>query len=106
MSGKARCKTALQQELGLRQQKVPLLGVIARFTSQKGIDLVLEVIPELMELRVQWPFLEQGDAQYEEQVRQLADRYQGRVALRNAFDEGLAHRIEAGADFIYYAVSL
>lgn len=98
MTGKARCKTALQRELGLRQQKVPLLGVIARLTSQKGIDLVLEVIPELLELRVQVAILGTGDAQYEEQLRLWADRYAGRIALRNVFDEELAHRIEAGAD--------
>ena len=98
MSGKARCKRALQQELGLGQLKVPLLGVIARLTSQKGIDLVIEVIPELMELNVQMAILGKGDVHYEEQVRELADRYPGRVALRNVFDEGLAHRIEAGAD--------
>lgn len=98
MSGKARCKTALQRELGLRQQKVPLLGVIARLTSQKGIDLVLDVIPELMELRLQVAILGTGDVLYEEQARQLAERYPGRIALRNVFDEGLAHRIEAGAD--------
>jgi len=98
MSGKTRCKTALQRELGLRQQKVPLLGVIARLTSQKGIDLVLEIIPELLELPVQMAILGTGDTQYEEQVRQWADRYPGKIALRNVFDEKLAHRIEAGAD--------
>ncbi len=98
MSGKARCKKVLQQELGLPQQKVPLLGVIARLTSQKGIDLIIEIIPELMELNVQVVILGTGDAHYEQEVRELADRYSGRVALRNVFDEGLAHRIEAGAD--------
>lgn len=98
MSGKARCKKALQQELGLHRQKVPLLGVIARLANQKGIDLVIEVIPELMELDVQVAILGTGDVQYEEQVRELTERYPARVALRNVFDEGLAHRIEAGAD--------
>ncbi|MBI4000203.1 MAG: glycogen synthase GlgA [Nitrospira defluvii] len=98
MSGKARCKKALQQELGLHQQNVPLLGVIARLTSQKGIDLVIEIIPELMELNVQLAILGTGDVHYEQQVRELAAGYPGRVALRNVFDEGLAHRIEAGAD--------
>ena len=98
MSGKVTCKVALQRELGLHRQKIPLLGVIARLTSQKGIDLVLEVIPELLELRVQMAILGTGETRYEEQVRQWADRYPGRIALRNLFDEGLAHRIEAGAD--------
>lgn len=98
MSGKARCKKALQRELGLRLVKGPLLGIIARLTSQKGIDLVIEVLPELMELDVQVVILGTGDPHYEQQVRELAERYPERIAVRNVFDEGLAHRIEAGAD--------
>ncbi|MDR4479744.1 MAG: glycogen synthase GlgA [Nitrospira sp.] len=98
MSGKARCKNQLQRELKLRMEKVPLFGVIARLISQKGIDLVIEVIPELMELKVQMVILGTGDGRYERQVRELAERYPGRLAIRNVFDEGLAHRIEAGAD--------
>lgn len=98
MSGKAQCKKALQQELRLRRQKVPLLGVIARLTNQKGIDLVIDIIPELMELNVQMAILGTGEASYEHQVRKLADEYPGKIAFRNVFDERLAHRIEAGAD--------
>lgn len=98
LSGKARCKKALQRELGLRPLKCPLLGVIARLTSQKGIDLVIDVLPELMELDVQVVILGTGDPQYEQQVLALAQRYPEKIAVRNAFDEGLAHRIEAGAD--------
>ncbi len=98
LSGKARCKKALQRELGLRPLKCPLLGVIARLTGQKGIDLVIDVLPELMELDVQVVILGTGDPQYEQQVLALAERYPGKIAVRNAFDEGLAHRIEAGAD--------
>ena len=98
MSGKARCKKALQRELGLRSVKGPLLGVIARFTSQKGIDLVIEILPDLMELDAQVAILGTGDPLYEQQMRELAERYPGKIAVRNAFDEGLAHRIEAGAD--------
>jgi starch synthase len=75
-----------------------LLGVIARLTSQKGIDLVIDVLPELMELDVQVVILGTGDPQYEQQVLALAERYPEKIAVRNAFDEGLAHRIEAGAD--------
>jgi starch synthase len=59
---------------------------------------VLEIIPELLELRVQIAILGTGDTRYEEQARQWADRYPGKIALRTRFDEGLAHRIEAGAD--------
>ncbi len=98
LSGKARCKQALQRELGLRSLKGPLLAVIARLTSQKGIDLVIDIVPELMALNVQVVILGTGDPVYERQVRELGERYAGRVAVRNVFDEGLAHRIEAGAD--------
>ncbi len=98
MSGKARCKKDLQRELKLRVDKGPLIGVIARLTGQKGIDLVIDIIPELMELDVQVVILGTGDVGYEQQVRELAERYPGRLAVRNVFDEGLAHRIEAGAD--------
>lgn len=98
LAGKARCKRALQRELGLRGLKCPLLGVIARLTSQKGIDLVIDVLPELMELDAQVVILGTGEPHYEKQVAELAERYAGRIAVRNVFDEGLAHRIEAGAD--------
>ncbi len=98
MSGKARCKKVLQRELKLRTEKGPLIGVIARLTGQKGIDLVIDILPELMELDVQVVILGTGDVRYEQQVRELAERYPGRLAIRNVFDEGLAHRIEAGAD--------
>lgn len=98
MSGKAQCKKNLQQELSLHRQNAPLLGVIARLTSQKGIDLVIDIIPELMELNVQVVILGTGDVHYEQKVRELAEDYPGRIAFRNVFDEGLAHRIEAGAD--------
>lgn len=98
MSGKARCKKGLQRELKLRNDKGPLIGVIARLTGQKGIDLVIDIIPELMELDVQVVILGTGDVKYEQQVRELAERFPGRLAVRNVFDEGLAHRIEAGAD--------
>jgi starch synthase len=100
MSGKAQCKKALQQELGLRRQKVPLLGVIARLTDQKGIDLVIDIIPELMEANVQLAILGTGEMSYEHRVRELVDGYLGKIAFCNVFDEALAHRIEAGADIL------
>ena len=91
-------RSRLQRELGLRPLNCPLLGVIARLTSQKGIDLVLDVLPELMELAVQVVILGTGEPHYEQQVGEWAERYPGKIAVRNVFDEGLAHRIEAGAD--------
>ncbi|MFO0768083.1 MAG: glycosyltransferase [Nitrospiraceae bacterium] len=86
-----------QKEVGLPQQSVPLLSVIARLTSQKGIDLIVALLPELIELDLQLVVLGTGDQVYERTLTEWAERYP-KIAFRQAFDEGLAHRIEAGAD--------
>lgn len=96
--GKQQCKTSLQQELGLPSKEAPLLAMVSRLTSQKGIDLVAEILPELMELDVQIVILGKGEARYEEWLRALHGRYPSKLIVRIGFDEGLAHRIYAGAD--------
>jgi starch synthase len=98
LSGKRECKAALQRELKLPVRDVPVLGTVSRFADQKGMDLVAEVLPELMELNVQVVILGTGDTQYELLFRALQDRHPTKLGLQVGFDEGLAHRIEAGAD--------
>ncbi|MBA2251487.1 MAG: glycogen synthase GlgA [Nitrospirales bacterium] len=98
LSGKRECKRALQRELKLPVKDVPLLAVVSRLTAQKGLDLVMEIVPELMSLDVQLVLLGTGDASAEAQWRALQARYSSQLGLRIGFDEGLAHRIEAGAD--------
>ena len=97
-SGKQVCKQALQQEFQLPKTKVPLLGVIARLTSQKGIDLVAAIIPQLMAMDLQLVILGTGEPELEAKLKVLQARYPHRMGLRIGFDEGLAHRIEGGAD--------
>jgi starch synthase len=98
-SGKARCKTALQTELGLTPTDVPLLGVVSRLAEQKGIDLLAAALPRLLaETDVQVAALGSGDERYEQRLRELAQRSPARLAVRIGFSESLAHRIEAGAD--------
>jgi starch synthase len=98
-SGKARCKAALQTELGLTQTDAPLLGVVSRLAEQKGIDLLAAALPRLLaETDVQLAALGSGDARYEQRLRELAQGSPARVAVRIGFSEPLAHRIEAGAD--------
>jgi starch synthase len=77
---------------------VPLLGVIARLTSQKGLDLVATIIPQLMDMDLQLIILGTGEPDLEAKFKALAARYPHRMGLRIGFDEGLAHRIEGGAD--------
>lgn len=99
--GKAACKRALQAELGLPHEPGrPLIGFIGRLVEQKGIDLVAQVMNETLEnSETQWAFLGTGDAKYQELLERFATRYPQKVAVKFAFSDPLAHRIEAGADF-------
>src|SRR5437660_272530 len=97
-SGKQVCKQALQREFQLPETPVPLLSVIARLTSQKGLDLVATIIPQLMAMDLQLVILGTGAPQLETKLKVLQARYPHRMGLRIGFDEGLAHRIEGGAD--------
>jgi len=97
-SGKLVCKQALQREFQLPETSAPLLGVIARLTSQKGLDLVATIIPRLMVMDLQLVMLGTGEPELEAKFKMLQARYPHRMGLRIGFDEGLAHRIEGGAD--------
>ncbi|OQW35927.1 MAG: hypothetical protein A4E19_15840 [Nitrospira sp. SG-bin1] len=100
LSGKRICKRALQRELGLPNLDVPLLSVIGRLTFQKGFDLLIEVIPELMSLDTQIAILGTGDHHLEQQFITAQATYPDRIGLSLGFDEGMAHRIEAGSDML------
>lgn len=99
LSGKAVCKEYLQKKLGLRvEPSIPLLGVVSRFTHQKGLDLLLEIAPRLMDLPVQLAMLGSGDAAMQQTARELSQRYLGKIGVMIGFNEALSHQIEAGAD--------
>jgi starch synthase len=82
----------------LPELDVPLVSVIARLTTQKGSDLIAESIPGLMAQKIQLVVLGTGDPKYETGFRALQKQFPDRFGLVIGFDEGLAHRIEAGAD--------
>jgi starch synthase len=99
LAGKHLCKAALQRELGLPvRADVPLLGSVSRFTDQKGFDLILAALPSLLEDDMQYVVLGTGEPAIERGLRELAARVPKKLAVRIAYDEGLAHRIEAGCD--------
>jgi starch synthase len=99
LAGKAACKAALQREVGLPvRPEVPLAGLVTRLAEQKGIDLVAAALPALLGRDVQVVLLGSGEPAYEEAFARAAREHPDRVAARIGFDEGLAHRIEAGAD--------
>jgi starch synthase len=100
-AGKAECKTALLRELGLATDRsVPLVGVVSRLWEQKGLDLAVGVLPKfLREGKLQFVLLGSGDAWLENEFKRLATDFPQLCAVRIGYDNGLSHRIEAGADF-------
>lgn len=99
LRGKAVNKRALQQRMGLQvDDKVPLFGLVSRFTHQKGVDLVLEIAPLLLAEPAQLVLLGSGDKEMQRAALELAQRYPGRMVVSVGFDEGLSHLIEAGVD--------
>jgi starch synthase len=99
LGGKARCKQALQLELGLPVRRdVPVVAMVGRLAEQKGVDLVAAALHEIMNLEAQLVLLGSGRRDYEDLFERAARERPDRVAVRIGFDEGLAHRIEAGAD--------
>jgi starch synthase len=99
MTRKAANKEAVQSKLGLNlEPAVPLLGVVSRFTQQKGLDLLLEIAPRLTKLPVQLAMLGTGDALMQKNARDLSHLYPGKIGVMLGFSEELSHQIEAGAD--------
>lgn len=98
--GKAGCKQALREELGLIQPSgnPPLAAVVSRLVPQKGIDLVLQALPRLMASGLDLVVLGNGDPGLHDALRSAAQRYSGRIAVRFDFDDALARRIYAGSD--------
>jgi starch synthase len=101
LAGKAVCRQRLQAEFGLEAQtEAPLFGVVSRLTEQKGIQLVLQGLPDMLRQGGQLVVLGSGDAALENALREAAAAQPGRVALRVGYDEPMAHRIVAGTDVI------
>lgn len=97
-AGKKVCKRELQKEVGLSDADCPVFGHVSRLAYQKGVDLILDILPELVRLPIQLIVLGSGDRIYQEAFERAAARNPDRIAVRFGFDEGLAHRIEAGSD--------
>lgn len=99
LGGKLKCKTALQKALGLTQDpKAPLLGIVSRLTSQKGLDLVLASLPAMLADGAQLAVQGSGDASLERAFVAAAAAHPGCVAVRLGYDEAFAHQMMAGAD--------
>ncbi len=99
LAGKAACKADLQRLFDLPlAPKQPLLGIVSRLTDQKGFDLLAEALPALLRRKVQLVVLGSGDAGYQDLLVRLGQRFPRQMGVRIAFDNTLAHKIEAGSD--------
>jgi starch synthase len=92
-------KAAVQAEYGLPQRPdVPLFGIVARLVEQKGVSLLVQSARELFAEDVQVVVLGEGDPAVHDQLTAIRNQFPQKLGLRIGFDEGLAHRIEAGTD--------
>ena len=99
MKGKAACKKALQQECHLpKEPKIPLLSMVPRLDSQKGLDLLLHILDELLEEDVQFVLLGTGDPAYEKALSEIEARHPGKMRALITYDRLLSRRIYAGSD--------
>ncbi|MGZ8227841.1 MAG: glycogen synthase GlgA [Methylococcaceae bacterium] len=99
LSKKLLNKTALQEKFSLPVNgKIPVFALISRLVEQKGIDLILECLPEVMTLPVQFVLLGSGDKDFEQQLVEFAKTYPDKMAITLGYNEALSHLIEAGAD--------
>ena len=100
LSGKRECKKDLLDTFGLPIGNLerPIAGIVSRFADQKGFDLLEEIADELLEEELDIMALGTGDPKHERKLRELARRFPARMAVKIAYDNALAHKIEAGAD--------
>jgi starch synthase len=100
LTGKRPCKQHLLAEFGLPPEAMdrPLIGIVSRFTRQKGTDILAEAADQILAEDIYMVALGTGEPEYEEFFRGMASRHPGRVAVHVGFDNALAHRIEAGSD--------
>jgi starch synthase len=100
LSGKEADKLALQKEMGLPvDPNIPLFGTVTRLAEQKGVDIQLGALEEMLAANLQFVLLGSGSKEYEHAYAKLAARYPKKCAVKIGFDQGLSHRIEAGSDF-------
>ncbi|HMJ89402.1 MAG TPA: glycogen synthase GlgA [Candidatus Acidoferrum sp.] len=100
VSGKTEDKLALQKEVGLSiDPNIPLFATVTRLVDQKGVDIQLGALNEMLAANMQFVLLGSGSPAYEQAYNDLQRRFPSKVAVNIGFDQALSHRIEAGADF-------
>jgi len=103
LSGKERSKQELLRRFGLESPpesaRVPVFGMVSRLVAQKGVDLVVQALPWMLESDLYFVALGTGEPGYEQALRQLQKRWPAKVAVKVEFQRALSHLVEAGSDF-------
>lgn len=100
ISGKKECKKTVISEFHLSEdfENKPLLGFIGRIREQKGIDMLIDIIPDLMKKNAGLIVLGEGNLKYEAQLLELMEAYPGQLSVQIGYTEEMAHIIQAGCD--------
>ncbi len=100
LEGKASCRRDLLHAFGLEHAKddSPVLGIVSRFATQKGFDLIAKISDQLAAAEIYLVVLGDGEPYYENVFRSLQERHPGKISVRIPYDRALAHKVEAGAD--------
>jgi len=99
LKGKVRCRKALCQEAVFDRSTLPVVAIVGRLSSQKGVDLILSSFETLTALGVNLIILGKGDDEYQRLFKKAAESYKGRIFVHVGFEERLARLIYAGSDF-------
>lgn len=99
MGNKYLCKCLLQETTSLPVCDVPIFGMVCRLTSQKGVNLLLPILKDFLQHRIQLILIGTGDPELEKNLSAIAEDYPERFVFKSVYDNNLAHLIEAGADF-------
>jgi len=101
LAGKRECKYDLLRQFGIenaQNHELPVIGIVSRFAAQKGFDLIAEIAEDLAQLPLVLTILGSGDKEYQDLFMKLNRQFPDKIALKVAYDNVLAHKIEAGAD--------
>ena len=100
MSGKTHCKQALREHYGLNHNESPIIGIVSRMAEQKGLHMLANSIEAIVKnMKVQFAILGSGDKDLEGYFASLTEKYPGQIGVQIGYNNTLAHKIEAGADF-------
>jgi len=100
LTGKVKCKQDLLAAFGVTNAdpRLPVIGIVSRFAAQKGFDLIAQIMDRLAREDMIIVALGTGDKEYEEMFQRMNKQFPQKIAVKVAYDNAIAHKIEAGAD--------